>query len=425
MSLGRIYRDWISPQRWLERMGVGPSMQIVFGLVMLTTCVLMFARALQLTPSEDDATVRARSLLFEMATFRVGEDLSGAHPDRAKEFLQDLLARQPDVLSAAVRRIDGKILLATPNHQENWRGVPAGANTPTHMQVLLYDNQTPWARLEMAFSPLPSTEWSAWWSARSAKLTIFILGSCFVLYWLFFSRMLRMLDPSEAVPQRMQLIMDTLVEGVAIVDNDDRIVLVNQSFCQIAFSTVDRLMGQALSSLPWLWQDQMQEAGTAVYPWQMVKSSNLPERGAAMRLQIGTRHARSLNVNASPILDPGGTRRGVLVTFDDQTVMEADNVQLAKLIAKFAESRPQIHQFREQLPGPEQKDLLAELERLAAAASEIADVGRSAVESMSGSVGDTAPANGANPVGPESPITAAQIQEQPQNSAQLDSEAER
>ena len=102
-----------------------------------------------------------------------------------------------------------------------------------------------------------------------------------------------------------------------------------------------------------------------VYPWQAVLQSDLPQRGVPLRLQIGARHDRRLNVNASPIWTPGGTRQGVLVTFDDQTIVESDNLQLAKFIAKFSEASDGIHEFREQLKSLGDFEHLAKLEELA------------------------------------------------------------
>jgi hypothetical protein len=154
--------------------------------------------------------------------------------------------------------------------------------------------------------------------------------------------------------------------------------MANQSFAQMAFFSVERLIGRTLSSFPWLAHDAPR--APEVYPWQAVQQSDLPQRGVALRLQIGTRHDRRLNVNASPILDPNGTRRGVLVTFDDQTIVESDNLQLAKFIGKFSEASNDIHQFHEHLKSRDDHEHLAKLEELAVAASELAKLCKSTAE---------------------------------------------
>jgi PAS domain S-box-containing protein len=382
MSVRQFYNTWISPQRWLERAGVRPPMQIVIGLVLLTSCVLMFSQAFQLVPTDQEADLRLRMLLVQMASSRIATELASGENSAARTFMQQLLSDGHDILSVGVRRLDGTTILETAEHAKYWKGAESAANTPTHVEVLLYNGKTPWANLQIVFKPLPTPPlWQAWRSAHDARLSFFILGSCFVLFWLFLSRMLRTLDPSAAVPERMQRMMDTLVEGIAILDNDDRIVMVNQSFARTAFMSMDRLIGQPLSKLPWLAHDG--SPPPQVYAWQTVKQDNLPQRGVPLRLQIGARHTRSLNVNASPIMDSNGTRRGVLVTFDDQTVVESDNAELAQLLARFSEASDGIHEFREQIRSLGDYGYLSKLEELANSARELAAASKTHLEETS------------------------------------------
>jgi PAS domain-containing protein len=391
MSLREFYNAWISPQRWLDRARVGAPMQIVIGLVLLTACVLLFARTLQLFPNNDQASLRYRMLLAEMASSRVASAVASGDYAGARQFLETVIQRHDEVLSAALRQLDGQIVVQTPHHEKYWVGTRPNVSTPTHVQVLLYDNQRPWGHLEISFKPLAaSATWANWWSTPDVRLIIFILAACFLLFWTFLSRLLRTLDPSAAVPERMQIMMDTLVEGVVILDTDGQIVLVNQSFVRTAFSPVERLLGRPLSSLPWLAQDG--PGAPEVLPWEAVQQSDLPQRGVPIRLQIGTRHERRLDVNASPILDPNGARRGVLVTFDDQTVVESDHLQLAEMISRFSDASDRIHQFHEQLKSRGEEEDLAKLEELAAAARDIAKACKSAAEDAPASPLDASPA---------------------------------
>src|SRR5438876_1212199 len=90
----------------------------------------------------------------------------------------------------------------------------AGVGTPTRI----------------AFAPMPQyATWRDWWSQTETRLKLFILAGSFVLFWFYLSRMLTMLDPSSVIPGRMQLLMDTLVEGMVILDENERIVMANQS----------------------------------------------------------------------------------------------------------------------------------------------------------------------------------------------------
>ncbi len=371
MTLGQIYRTWISPQSWLERAGVRPPMQIVLGLVMLLACVLQFAKALQLVSSEDAALVRVRIVLAEMASSRVATQIAAGDYPGARAFLEWLVRDHEEIYSAALRRLDGKIAMETPGHDHYWSGASGDESTPTHLHVALYENKLPWGRLEIAFRPLHEQQpFLKSLEMQNQRPAFFILGATFLLFWLFLSRMLKTLDPSGAVPQRMQVMMDTLVEGMVILDNQDQIVMANQAFARLAYLPVERLIGQPLTSLPWLAPDRPNNP--EAYPWKAVQESNLPERGVQLRLQVGSRHERRLKVNASPIVDPHGACRGVLVTFDDQTSVESDNLELTRFIAKFNEAGEEIAQFRRRFNGEGDTGHLGKLEELAAAAKELA-----------------------------------------------------
>jgi PAS domain-containing protein len=373
MKVSHFYNKWVSPQRWLERVGVRAPMQIVIGLVLLTSCVLQFARVAQLLPGDDEISLRHRTTVAEMASMEAASEVTHHDYAAARQLLNAMVQRYDDVLSAALRRRDGSIVAQTANHEKYWVGVRPGVNTPTHIQVLLSENQKPWGQLEISFAPLPSAaSWTEWWFTSSVQMTAFILASVFLFFWLFLSRMLKVLDPSSAVPDRVQVLMDTLVEGLVIIDEKDRIVMANQSFANTVFSPVERLIGRTLSALPWLADEG--EGTPELYPWKSVARSDLQQRGVPMRLQIGNRHVRRLTVNASPILDREGTHLGVIVTFADQTVVEAENLQMAHLVATFNKAGDDMGQLLAEVRSHANQGQLERLDNLAKVAVELAQL---------------------------------------------------
>jgi PAS domain S-box-containing protein len=373
MRLRHLYNNWVSPQRWLERAGVRAPMQIVFGLVLLTNCVILFAQTLGLLPNPGEATLQKRQILAESASSEAASAIAHGNYAMVRDSFDVMVRRYPEVRSLGLRQQNGSILIETAGHDKFWDRTQTGANTPTHVRVVLYEGQKPWGELEIAFAPLEGpTTWHAWWQSPPVRLTIFILAGVFILFWLFLSRMLRTLDPSAAVPERMQLMMDTLVEGMVILDEKDQIVMANESFARTAFLPLERLIGRTLSSLPW--QSENGEGAPDLYPWRAAEQSNLRQRSVSMRLQIGSRHTRRLSVNASPIPGPDGAHLGVLVTFNDQTAVEAENLQMSQIVARFGDASESVRQLREQLESHADHGQLAQLEELAAAAREIAGI---------------------------------------------------
>lgn len=381
MSLRSFYNLCISPQRWLERAGIRAQTQIVIGLVLLTASVMLFAEVLRLFPHEHDALLKERFVISEMAALQAAHSISYQDYTVTREILAEIVDRYSDVLSVSMRRLDGTVIIQTPGHVTHWSAAANYESTPTHVKVPLSDHGKPWGQLQICFKPLPQAELLIdWLSKPGVRLTTFVLASVSLLFSIYMSRMLKMLDPSAAIPHRLQLLFDTLVEGIVILDERDQIVMANQSFAQTAFSSMERLIGTQLSTLPW----QMAEGDISpeAYPWKAVRQNSLHQRGIPMKLQIGTRHTRVLNVNASPILGPDGRHRGVIVTFNDQTVIAADNLQLAQFVSRFNE---EIKELQGRLPSTISFDPFARLEELARNALELVEVSNAVSSSENGS----------------------------------------
>ena len=60
------------------------------------------------------------------------------------------------------------------------------------------------------------------------------------------------LDPSRAIPGRVRAALDTLTEGLLVIDRKQNIVLANESFSKLVGKTPDNLLGQQASKLAWM-----------------------------------------------------------------------------------------------------------------------------------------------------------------------------
>ncbi|HUB25299.1 MAG TPA: PAS domain-containing protein [Tepidisphaeraceae bacterium] len=367
MSMRDLYRNWLSPQRWMARIGLRAPMQIVIGLVMLTACVLLFAEDFGLLPNQEEWALRQRIGLAEITGRSVAKAVSRYDFPSIQDQLAAIVGSN-GVLSAALRRADGVLVYATPHHAENWKSALANPSDLNHIQMSFSEGAKIWGSLEIAFSPPPQ---------ERHLLVTFVISAEFLIFWLYLSRMLRMLDPSAAIPNRMQLLMDTLVEGMVVLDGHGQIVMANQALAQMAFCSTEQLIGRKLSSLAWKAEEG--DGKSADFPWESQSHEDLQLRCVPMKLAIGTRHVRDLNVNVSPILGPDGKRRGVLVTFDDQTVVEKDYAQLVQFLAKFTDAGENIRSLRGQLP-VQANPWLDQLETLAQTARELAQFSANAAE---------------------------------------------
>ena len=125
------------------------------------------------------------------------------------------------------------------------------------------------------------------------------------------------------MPPRVRSALDTLAEGLLVIDNEMRIMLANQSFATLVGAGADELMGTRVAVLPWV-------GAASEFPWQAVMRDGTSHRGVMMHLRDAHSTVRTFSVNCSPILGDQGKHRGVLASFDDVTQLEQKEIELRK-----------------------------------------------------------------------------------------------
>ena len=68
-----------------------------------------------------------------------------------------------------------------------------------------------------------------------------------------------------------------------------------------------------------------------------------------MFLRLPDGQQRIFKMNSSPIIDDRGTKRGVLASFDDVTVMEKKKTELLEMLDELKRSRNKIRKQNKQL----------------------------------------------------------------------------
>ena len=166
-------------------------------------------------------------------------------------------------------------------------------------------------------------------------MTGFICLASFLLFQLYLKKMLAHLDPSKTVPKRVRTALDSLAEGLLVLDRQGRVVLANQSFSEWVGIDSDKLLGRKADSLSWN-LDHLEGS-----PWHEAIASEKVVSGGMIELRTPDRQKRTLIANASPVLGPEGKCRGVLVSFDDVTQLEETkrDLTVAKRVADDATRR--------------------------------------------------------------------------------------
>ena len=296
--------------------------RVSLGLVSLLLSVLLVARNLDLLPDPDAAAVARRQAVCEavavecaLASHRTDD------PAAAGAYARTVARRNPDVLSVGVRDAAGNLVVDTGGHAGNWAD-HAGPSTPTHMAAAVpKEDGRPWARVEVCYQPLPYGGWWRFLGGSLFPLLAFSWGGWLLVTSLYLRTVFRRVDLAQArvVPDRVRTTLNTLAEGVVVLDRDGVIALANDAFARAVGTSPDALRGRRVSELPW--SNGTVELGEDDHPWVRVLKEAAPQTGRVLGLRTGP-DGRTMSVNSTPILGEDGTCRGALATFDDLTPVE-------------------------------------------------------------------------------------------------------
>ena len=136
--------------------------------------------------------------------------LDEEEPLALRETLELVRKRAPDLHSIGVRSSAGTLLVDINGHAERWTAGERTRSTDAELVVPLWQDGAAWGHVELRFEPLRPAGWIGHLQDPSLRLSGFVFALCCVLFLGYLRRMLRELDPSRAVPQRVRAAYDTL-----------------------------------------------------------------------------------------------------------------------------------------------------------------------------------------------------------------------
>ena len=238
--------------------------------MLVTVAVLLAAQAVGLVPDKSRTILDGRRNLCEALSVQCALATQDDDIATIRTVLRAAVERNEDVVSAGVRRVNGELVVHAGNHQEQWTDPPDLRSTPTHAHVPIYKGKTRWGKLDICFRPIAHGGiWNVF-HRPGVQLVIFVALAAFVGYLLFMKRTLSHLDPSSVIPRRVRSTLDTLAEGVILLDAQERIVLANEAFANTVGKPAAALAGKKASELNWT--DVKSELPTQDYPWIMHRS---------------------------------------------------------------------------------------------------------------------------------------------------------
>ncbi|MEQ1830450.1 MAG: histidine kinase dimerization/phospho-acceptor domain-containing protein, partial [Pirellula sp.] len=299
--------------------------RITLGLVSMMISSMLLAIFFGLGPDARQATIDGRGALCESIALNSSVLISRGDVANMENIIKALVERNPNLLSAAVRRTDGTMQLEVGEHRAHWVD---NQDTDSQVQIPLRQGSKHWGKVELRFLPLQDDSILGYFISPWSRFVGIISVISFITFYYYLGRVLKQLDPSNAIPKRVRAALDTLAEGLLVTDRRGRIVLANEAFAKWVGKDADKLIGLDAEKFGWRAHDGTENS--VPFPWTRAIVEGVVQPQVYLQLENKDRQLLTLVANSSPVLGQDGRYRGVLTSFEDITELQKNKVQLSE-----------------------------------------------------------------------------------------------
>ncbi len=302
--------------------------KIVFGLQLLLISAIALAIALGFVPNPQAATMAGRATLAETIAVNASAFVSRRDMAGLDAVLRAVAQRNPDILSLGLRKSDGFLIIDVGNHAAYW---PKSSDEASRVLVPIFAQKSQWGSMEIRFQSLKYSGPFGFIFSPYTKMILFISVASLASFLIYLKRTLQHLDPSKVVPPHVRAALDTLAEGLLIVDQQGRIALANRTFAAVVGSDADKLMGARAAQFDWKHNMPSADPSAPIdLPWAAAVRDNQAQRNQTLRLVDAAGVNRTFIVNCSPVAGARGKARGALASFEDVTPLVEKEIELRK-----------------------------------------------------------------------------------------------
>ena len=300
---------------------------------------------LGLLPDNQLVKIRARQDLTETIAINAAAHVRKSQWSDLKTTLESHVDRSSDLVSIGVRSDLGTLRVDTGHHEETWQSVATEDSKVFAYDVPITLNRRHWGRVEICFIRENPTWMAEMMASPISRLLAYFLVAGLFAYTIFVTRILRLFNNTQVVPDRVRQALDTLAEGLLVLDERDKIVLANRAFAENVGIETNELAGQSADELSWELIDSGKDTS---FPWKQAIASYEVKTDCLMRYIHSDGTQRIFSVNAAP-LGTDSAQKGTLATFRDVTHIEKHRVELESMLSKLRSSRDEIERKNAEL----------------------------------------------------------------------------
>ena len=300
---------------------------LTMGLVSLVSSALLLVFFMGILPDRLAMERENRLTTAELLAASSMSALAAQDYDSIERLMAFARERDARLISTAVRESNGTIVVQSGDHATFWQPVAGDRSTETEIVVPLFSAGERWGSAEMKFTPVYGTGVMAFLLDDRLLAALVLSLLCFIAFYLYLGRMLKHLDPSKAVPDRVRNALDTLTESLLLIDAQGQIVLANKAFSDLVGLTPTSLIGSKATRFEWL-NKQAEPMPAAELPWARTLATGESALNAPIAVQNQHGETRTFQANSAPIMGDEKTVNGALVSLDDITELEEKEVEL-------------------------------------------------------------------------------------------------
>ncbi len=332
---------------------LSPRFHIAFGLSSLVTSVVLLSMVLGFVPDRANNLLKGRIALAEAVSTSNSlllkrNDLAGI-----RGTLEFIIERNTDLDSVRLVRYSDNTDVVfgavsdTSTTSENSAAAQIFSGAAI-VSVPMLRGEQEWGQLDFKFQESHSLSWLDRIRNWPMSLMFFVGLISLPMFYFYLGRMLKELNPSEAVPGRVRNALDTIAESLLVIDSKRNVVLANAAFAELAGTPAEELVGLKADSLNWITNQVATElvegadAENAVadteYPWQKAFETGEPTRMDMVGYTDKDGRQRKFIVNCSPVVGDKGNVGGVLLSLDDITLLEEKEILLRQSMEEAEEA---------------------------------------------------------------------------------------
>ena len=303
--------------------------KLAIALTGVVSMLLMLAQFLGFIPDRDQLVQQNRATLAESIAIHATSMMLANRMDLLERDLPYFAERNDDLESIGLRRADGTLIVSFGDHEKHWQAGTGETSTTDQLKVPIWDGKVKWGELEMHFARLHAPGIEGIVQNPTVRMLTLIGAASLLAFTVLLSLALRTAPGSGTVPSRVRTALDTLAEGLLILDEKGEIALANSAFSSYLGVTPESLIGRDANELDWR-DAQGNPTRSETHPWMRAIASGETQKSIPLQLNTRDGGTLTLQVSSSPIIGENGRAHGSLVSFDDISELRKKEVELEK-----------------------------------------------------------------------------------------------